>query len=660
MTNWPLKTVPAKIFLAVSSLVAGGSVSEIEPILAAAHPVSGQQIDREPIVQVVPTEDDVSDPASQVAPPGLQVEPGDAPIPPFEQLKMHRELRSLLGRVQSALLAANANSHVVGSHTKGSDGEAVSTGAPTAQTDRAIANARQVLHEFNDLVSEGKYAQARSSWLTARSSLWESYPNDRPRAVPEVRAIWLDRGTIVDAGSPEGLARVFDRLQQAGINTVFFETINAGYPIYPSRVMPEQNPLINNWDPLESAVELARERDMELHAWMWTFAVGNQRHNQIVGEKDDYPGPVLSQNPDWANYDNSGRMRHLGSGKTFLDPANPEARWYLLRAIDEIVTNYDVDGLQLDYIRYPFQDPSAKRTYGYGIAAREAFEELAGIDPSDISPDDRDLWEQWTEFRTGQVDSFVAEVSQWLRDRDPNLILSVAVFYQSTHDRIHKIQQHWENWVEDGTVDLVVPMTYARDTNRLESITEPLLERGGSALVVPSVKLHDLLAIVAIDQIQALRDLPVGGYALFAATVLTDPLYEIFTRTQAPTSTGPIPFRQPFETAATRFTALQQEWDVLLADDRLWIREPELSQWQASTAELAQVLDRLAAEPNGSNLAVASERLAEYQTGFEDWMRLEASEHSYQVQTWEHRLETLATLLRYGDRVILNRILAAR
>ncbi|MDY6940033.1 MAG: family 10 glycosylhydrolase [Cyanobacteriota bacterium] len=660
MTNWPLKMVPAKVFLAVSSLVAGSFIPHTEPGWAARQVDELRGGSDALRSQVIPAEGDLSDPASQVAPPGLQVEPGDAPIPPFEQLKMQRELRSLLGRVQSALLAANANDRAIDSQAKEEDGDSLAAGAAIEATDRAIAEARQVLYEFNDLVDAGKYGEARSSWLSARSRLWESYPNDRLRAQPEIRAIWLDRGTIVDAGSPEGLERVFDRLQRAGINTVFFETINAGYPIYPSQVMPEQNPLIEGWDPLAAAVELADERNMELHAWIWTFAVGNQRHNQIVGKKDDYPGPILEANPDWANYDNAGRMRHLGSGKTFLDPANPEARWYLLRAIDEIITNYDVDGLQLDYIRYPFQDPSAKRTYGYGSAAREAFEELAGFDPSEISPDDRQLWEQWTEFRTEQVSSFVGEVSQWLRDRDPNLILSVAVFYQSTHDRIHKIQQHWETWAENGTVDLIVPMTYALDTNRLESITEPLIERGGSALVVPSVKLHDLLAIVAIDQIQALRDMPVGGYALFAATVLTDPLYEIFTRTQAPAQVGPIPFRQPFEATAARFAALQQEWDVLFADDRLWIREPELSQWQASSVEVGQVLEQLAAEPNAENLAAASETLAQYQAEFPRWMRLQASEHEYQVQTWEHRLQTLSTLLKYGDRVVLNRMLAQR
>ncbi|MHC5721898.1 MAG: family 10 glycosylhydrolase, partial [Nostoc sp.] len=95
--------------------------------------------------------------------------------------------------------------------------------------------------------------------------LWQQFPVDRRLAQPEIRAVWLDRGTIVRAGST-GLAQIFDRLAQAGINTVFFETVNAGYTIYPSQVAKEQNPLIRGWDPLAEAVKLAHERDMELHA----------------------------------------------------------------------------------------------------------------------------------------------------------------------------------------------------------------------------------------------------------------------------------------------------------------------------------------------------------------------------------------------------------
>ena len=121
-----------------------------------------------------------------------------------------------------------------------------------------------------------------------------------------MRAVWFDRGTIVKARSEADLAPLFDRIAKAGINTVFFETLNSGYPIYPSRVAPQQNPLARGWDPLKAAVKLAKERNMELHAWVWTFAVVNQRHNEILNLPRDYPGPVLARYPEWGTTDQKG------------------------------------------------------------------------------------------------------------------------------------------------------------------------------------------------------------------------------------------------------------------------------------------------------------------------------------------------------------------
>jgi uncharacterized lipoprotein YddW (UPF0748 family) len=66
-------------------------------------------------------------------------------------------------------------------------------------------------------------------------------------------------------------------------------------------------------------------------------------------------------------------MISVGQTKPFLDPANLEVREYLLNLYAEIFNRYQVDGLHLDYIHYPFQDPFCGRTYGYGKAAREKF-----------------------------------------------------------------------------------------------------------------------------------------------------------------------------------------------------------------------------------------------------------------------------------------------
>jgi len=347
----------------------------------------------------------------------------------------------------------------------------------------------------------------------------------RRRSQSEIRSIWLDRETIVNAGSAEGLAQIFERFRAAGINTVFVETVNAGYTVYPSDVAPEQNPLTRGWDPLQSAVDLGKVYDIEVHAWVWLFAAGNRAHNRILGQPESYPGPILSARPDWAGFDNRGNLIIPGKPKPFLDPANPEVRAYLIDLLDEIATRYDVDGIQLDYVRYPFQDAATSRTFGYGTAAREQFYELTGVDPVTIpslNGGDRRLarlWSQWTDFRAQQISSFVAESSTHLRRRHPGLILSAAVFADDTYYRHHAIQQDWEDWADQGLVDWIVLMSYADSTHEFSELIQPWVLESSfhSTQIIPGIRLLNLPSAEARNQIELLRDLPVGGYALFAA-----------------------------------------------------------------------------------------------------------------------------------------------
>ena len=290
---------------------------------------------------------------------------------------------------------------------------------------------------------------------------------------------------------------------------------------------------------------------MELHAWVWTFAAGNRRHNMLVNLPVDYPGPLIAAHPNWASYDNRGKLFPPGQGKPFLDPANPEARRFLLSLFNEIVSRYQVDGLQLDYIRYPFQDPGADRTYGYGLAARQQFQQLTGVDPEKITPrHEPELWQKWTEFRTQQIDNFVAEASQQLRQKRPNLILSVAVYPISEHDRIYKLQQHWEVWARRSYVDLVVPMTYAPDTYSFQRLAQPWITSVelGSSLILPGIRLLHLPLSVAVDQIQLVRDLPVSGYCSYLRCRISAANYRQFS--SAPKAPSGVILVPPYLTAS--------------------------------------------------------------------------------------------------------------
>jgi len=609
------------------------------------------------------------DPAERVATAGIRVTPGAEVITPQEAYAMRLELENLINRVESALLtadAANSSVRIASGNLSNFQSSFSATVAATSpvSTQQSAANtllqAREVLRNMPDLINRRDYPTARIEWVKARQSLWNLYPIDRTVETSEIRAIWLDRGSIIQAGSEQGLAKVFDRLAQAGINTVFFETVNAGYPIYPSKVAPESNPQIKGWDPLASAVKLAHERGMELHAWVWTFAIGNQRHNTILNQPESYLGPVLTAHPDWANYDNRGNIIPVGQTKPFLDPANPEVRSYLLKLFEEIVSRYKVDGLQLDYIRYPFQDPNRGYVYGYGGAARQQFQQLTGVDPITISPGNNALWQRWTEFRTNQVNSFVAEVSQMLRQKRSNLLLSVAVFAYPEAERIQRLQQNWEVWARRGDVDFVSPMAYAQDTNSFQQLAQPWLvnESLGGVLVLPGILLLNLPEMGAIDQIQFVRDFPNGGYSLFALEHLSNSLQNIFSRTQ-PTvrrdAKEPIPLRQPFAAAANRYAVLQREWNFLLAKNELVLAPAERALYNSQSVALANSLNRLAKEANGSNFEAAKRDLSLFRSQFSGWMRLHSMRNSYQVQIWNNRLASLERLLNYGERVVLKR-----
>ncbi|MGF1566767.1 MAG: family 10 glycosylhydrolase [Nodosilinea sp.] len=615
-----------------------------------------------------PVAPDSSDPADQVAPAVIELAPGNRAPSPVVFLAMQQELKNLIGRFESALLwsesldapAILAIPDRPPVLTAATDAVNLAGGAATPLPP-ALAEAQQLLTEWDALMAQGDGAAVQARWLQARTALWENFPAERPFAPAEIRAVWLDRGTIVEARSPQGLAQVFDRLAAAGFNTVFFETVNAGYPVYPSQVAPQQNPLTRSWDPLAAAVDLAHARGMTLHAWVWVFAVGNQRHNRLLNLPVDYPGPVLAAHPDWAGYDNAGNPIPRGQDKPFLDPANPEVRSYLTRLMTEIVADYPVDGLHLDYIRYPFQDPGANRTYGYGEVARWRFRSIAGVDPIDLNPrprpespdneqiQQRVLWERWTEFRIHQVTSFVETLGQTLRRQRPELVLSAAVFANPDHERQQKIQQDWGTWARANFLDWIVLISYAQDTSRFEQLIQPWLgdERLGATLIIPGIRLLNLAAQAAIDQIQTTRDLPTPGYALFAAADLTPDFTTVLARTQGATDlTSPTPYQLAFE----RYQALRREWQWLLAQQKLWMDRDTLTPWVEAVNRLGDELQTLAEAPSRRELAAAQAGLAQVKAPLTNGILITSANSAYRLAAWQHHLTTVEQLLAYGER----------
>lgn len=415
------------------------------------------------------------------------------------------------------------------------------------EAETALRQADKQRQQYEAAFNQGQAEAAEAAYQEARRLMTDALAFAQPSYGVEARALWLDRGTIVDAGSPDGLRAVIQRYAKAGFNVLLVETLNAGYPVYPSALLP-QNPLTKGWDPLAVAVEEGHRLGMDVHAWVWCFAAGNIRHNRVIGTPDSDVGPILSK-PELAGEalrNAWGGMVAPRQSEYWLSPASLKGRAFLIDVYKEVVTNYAVDGLQLDYIRYPFQHTAS--TMGYEAVGRQRFTQETGIsiaaDPGHMSSLARKAWAAW---KAQQVNNFVADVSRSLRPIRPGLVLSAAVFPMARGSRILSIQQDWERWIENGWIDALSPMIYSPNADRYRDAVHYVANqaaRYGRTLIMPGIGAHLLSPTAFIKRLDELRDTAMLGSTIFAAVHVDE-------GRQALLANGPqrdaavVPFRRP-------------------------------------------------------------------------------------------------------------------
>lgn len=287
----------------------------------------------------------------------------------------------------------------------------------------------------------------------------------------EARAVW-HRPT---EQTLEDVQRTLDELQEYHINLVFIETFFHGYSIYPSEVdLIKQHPNYrgNTYgsygeDLLQAFVQEAKKRNIEVHAWVEDFFVGVESMNP--------QSPILEERPAWSliNYDGTNVTKNEGGNYRFMDPAIPAVQQLLLDLYGEIVTNYEVQGLQLDYIRYPVS--SYQNDTGYGEDSMKAFKQKHHLDETlDLRAwmdQSNPNWEQnfatWKKWQEETVTGFVERVVGSLKQKKPDLLISTAIFADRT-EAIEKKRQNWPLWVEQGLIDITAPMAYYRDDKVVE------------------------------------------------------------------------------------------------------------------------------------------------------------------------------------------------
>ena len=344
------------------------------------------------------------------------------------------------------------------------------------------------------------------------------------------RCIWLTRWDWRTRADLEGaIARCAD----AGFTTVMFQARGNGTVLYRSKleVWSEQVGFRDpGFDPLAVALDAAHARGVELLAWI--NVTPGWRGADVPAD----PRQLWMQRPEWFLSDDKGqRQPQSKSGYLHLNPCLPEVRAYLTSLVREVAENYAVDGIHLDYIRFPSKDP-AERGTGYpkdrrtlDLAKREA-----NLDPlkNEVA------FERW---KTECVTRLVREIrgAVLATPRAPHVSAAVWATPMLARERVN---QDWSVWAQHGLVDALFPMNYQADDGVFRAqLDECVRGSHGVPLVVGISPEKHKTPEQTIRQIESARSAGVSGTALFG-------YQSLFGRPGEPAGRKQLELRQALDT----------------------------------------------------------------------------------------------------------------
>lgn len=270
------------------------------------------------------------------------------------------------------------------------------------------------------------------------ASYGQSFYAVNPNPKYEVRAVWLTTIGGIDwphsyaqsersaEKQKEELRAILDRLQKANINTVLLQTRIRATTIYPSQYEPWDGCLSGfpgkspGYDALQFAIDECHKRGMEVHAWVVTIPVGKWNSYGCRQLRKRFPRLI----------------KRIGQDG-YMDPEATQTGCYLAEMCREIVQRYDVDGIHLDYIRYP-------ETWKFRISKDQA---------------------------RGNITRIVEKIHQAVKKEKPWVKMScspigkfddLSRYWSHGWNAYTKVAQDAQAWLKDGLMDELFPMMYFR------------------------------------------------------------------------------------------------------------------------------------------------------------------------------------------------------
>lgn len=326
-------------------------------------------------------------------------------------------------------------------------------------------------------------------------------------SVPQ-RGLWLRAMSIADSTKIPRICAIMDTLC---ITDVYIQAVVGGYAYYDSRVLPRSEVLVRtagpDYLPFETMYRRCRDKGIRVHAWVNALLVWS------LEKKPDSLNHVLYRHPDWFLRDIFGRRMseysyqdwsQFGIEGLFLDPANPAVREYIADIVHDITSRYDVNGIHLDFIRYPgiwwSLEPTEQTCLLSGMIS-DTLQWMTLIRYCQLPFKLRWMtWNLWRmmKSREGNID---AAVSQAFGGTAINM-KSCAVTANPANAR-YKYGQAWWQWQDKVVFPLL--MSYTRDVGLFQDMTDFAVAHDPGAVMGIGVIWPNMEQEAAYEQQTAIR-----------------------------------------------------------------------------------------------------------------------------------------------------------
>ena len=327
------------------------------------------------------------------------------------------------------------------------------------------------------------------------------------------RYLWVIRDVLKSKRSIDDMVSF---AIEKNINHLFVQVRGRGDSFYESQFTSRSQILSEGeFDPLAYLLDTANGKGINIHAWVNVYFLWSskslpkdERHilhmqQQWLDTTEEWPVDVGKQLEMVA-------VNNYSEG-LFLSPNHPDVNEYLIKVFRELITNYDIDGLHLDYIRY--QDAE----YGRNPYAIAQFKSESGNDPGPwflemerstiASPRLIANMKRWNNFKRKAVTSLVKDTRALVDEVRPDCIISAAV-KPNLYVARERYFQEWNVWLAAGYLDWVVPMNYSskkREFARNIDVIDDNFPKKYREKIIMGIALHNQTPSKASEKIKISR-----------------------------------------------------------------------------------------------------------------------------------------------------------